>query len=38
MGMMALGLEADEEIKVIADGKDEEEAIKGIEEFITSTK
>ena len=38
MGMMALGLEADEEITVIADGKDEEEAIKGIEEFITSAK
>ena len=36
--MMALGLEADEEITVIADGKDEEEAIKGIEEFITSAK
>ena len=38
MGMMALGLEADEEITVIADGKDEEKAIKGIEEFITSAK
>ena len=38
MCMMALGLEADEEITVIADGKDEEKAIKGIEEFITSAK
>ena len=36
MGMMALGLEADEEITVIAEGSDEEEAVKGIEEFITA--
>lgn len=34
--MMALGLEADEEITVIAEGSDEEEAVKGIEEFITA--
>ena len=38
MGMMALGLEADEEITVIAEGSDEEEAVKGIEEFITAAK
>ena len=38
MGMMALGLETDEEITVIAEGSDEEEAVKGIEEFITAAK
>ncbi len=38
MGMMALGLDTDEEVTVIADGKDEEDAIKGMEEFITSAK
>ena len=31
MGMMALGLETDEEITVIAEGSDEEEAVKGME-------
>ena len=38
MGMMTLGLDADEEITVIAEGSDEEEAVKGIEEFITAAK
>lgn len=36
MGMMALGLDEDDEITVTAEGKDEEEALKGIEEFLTA--
>lgn len=38
MGMMALGLDADDEIVVIAEGKDEQEAVNGIEEFLSSAK
>ncbi len=34
MGMMTLGLPAGEEVKVSADGSDEEDAIKGIEDFL----
>ena len=38
MGLMAFGLEAVVEITVFAEGSDEEEAVKGIEEFITAAK
>lgn len=34
MGMMALGIENGEEIIVTANGQDEEEAIKAIEEYL----
>jgi len=34
MGMMTLGLDSGEEVVVIADGKDEEEAIASIEKFL----
>lgn len=36
MGMMSLGLSAGEEITVIADGADEEDAILGIEQYLSS--
>ena len=36
MGMMSLGLATGEEVTVIADGSDEEEAIKDIEKYLTS--
>jgi len=35
MGMMSLGLDSGAEISVIADGKDEEEAITSIEKFLS---
>ena len=35
MGMMSLGLNIGEEINVIADGRDEEEAISSIEKFLS---
>ncbi len=35
MGMMSLGLDSGAEINVIADGKDEEEAIASIEKFLS---
>ena len=35
MGMMSLGLNIGEEINVIADGKDEEEAISSIEKLLS---
>lgn len=35
MGMMTLGLNAGEEIIISAEGEDEEEAVKGIEEFLS---
>ena len=35
MGMMSLGLNTGEEVNVIADGKDEEEAITSIEKFMS---
>lgn len=34
MGMMGLGLGADETVTVIADGSDEEAAVTGIENFL----
>lgn len=34
MGMMSLSLNSGEEVYVTADGKDEEEAISSIEEFL----
>ena len=34
MGMMSLGLDAGESIMVIADGKDEEAALDGIEKYL----
>lgn len=36
MGMMSLGLSVGEEITVIADGTDEEDAIFGIEQYLSS--
>ncbi|MCR5507866.1 MAG: HPr family phosphocarrier protein [Lachnospiraceae bacterium] len=36
MGMMTLILSAGDTITVSADGKDEDEAIKGIEEYLSS--
>lgn len=35
MGMMTLGLASGEEVVVIADGKDEEEAVANIEKFLS---
>lgn len=35
MGMMSLGLNTGEEVNVIADGKDEGEAIADIEKFLS---
>lgn len=34
MGMMSLGLNSGEEVTVIADGKDEADAISSIEKFL----
>ncbi len=34
MGMMSLGLDSGEEVTVIADGKDEEDAVASIEKFL----
>lgn len=36
MGMMTLGLNAGENVKVSAEGEDEEEAISSIEEYLSS--
>lgn len=36
MGMMTLGLAAGESIVVTADGSDEEEAVKNIEEYLSA--
>lgn len=38
MGMMTLGLASGETIVVTANGVDESEAIKNIEEYLSSTK
>ena len=38
MGMMSLRLVPGEEIIVVADGEDEEEAAKGIEAFLVNVK
>lgn len=35
MGMMTLGLITGEEITVMVDGRDESEAMKGIEEYLS---
>lgn len=35
MGMMSLGLDSGAEITVVADGKDEEEALTSIEKFLS---
>ena len=35
MGMMSLGLDSGEGVTVIADGKDEEEAVANIEKFLS---
>ncbi len=35
MGMMSLGLDAGEKVTVSVDGVDEEEAMKGIEEYMS---
>jgi catabolite repression HPr-like protein len=35
MGMMSLGLDSGEEVSVVADGKDEDEAIANIENFLS---
>ena len=35
MGMMSLGLDSGAEITVVADGKDEEEAVLSIEKFLS---
>ena len=37
MGMMALGLNTGEKVKVSADGNDEEAAISKIEEYLSQT-
>jgi len=36
MGMMSLTLKAGDEVKVIAEGTDEEAAINGIEEYLSN--
>lgn len=36
MGMMSLGIAAGEEVTVIANGVDEEEAIENIEKYLSS--
>ena len=36
MGMMTLGLAAGEEVTVIAEGKDEKEAVLNIEKYLSS--
>ncbi|MCH1984269.1 HPr family phosphocarrier protein [Ruminococcus sp. OA3] len=38
MGMMTLGLSTGESVVVYANGKDEEEAIQGIEKYLSSRK
>ena len=34
MGMMSLGLDAGEEVTVIAEGSDEESAVAGVEKYL----
>lgn len=38
MGMMTLGLDMGETVTVIANGADEAEAVKNIEEYLSKTK
>lgn len=35
MGMMSLGIAAGEEVTVVADGEDEQEALEQIEKYLT---
>lgn len=35
MGMMSLGLDAGEQVTVICDGADEEEAVAGVEAYLS---
>ncbi len=37
MGMMSLGLDSGEEVKVIADGEDEQQAIADMEEYLSKS-
>ena len=37
MGMMSLGLARGEAVTIITDGPDEKDAIRGIEEYLTSS-
>lgn len=36
MGMMALGLDSGEEVTVVANGADEEEAVESVENYLAS--
>ncbi|HIU76757.1 MAG TPA: HPr family phosphocarrier protein [Candidatus Pelethocola excrementipullorum] len=36
MGMMALGLDTGEEVTIVTNGADEEDAIKSVEEYLTN--
>ena len=38
MGMMSLALDNGESVKVITNGEDEQEAMKGIEEYLSDEK
>ena len=38
MGMMSLSLQEGEDISVVAEGKDETEAVAGVEGFLTTRK
>lgn len=38
MGMMSLGAKKDEEIEIIADGEDEDEALKALGDFLKQEK
>ncbi|MCD8023726.1 MAG: HPr family phosphocarrier protein [Lachnospiraceae bacterium] len=38
MGMMTLGLDTGEKVVVTANGSDEQEAVKNIEEYLSRTK
>lgn len=38
MGMMSLNLKKGESVTVVASGTDEEDAVKGIEEFLSGNK
>lgn len=36
MGMMALGLDNGEEVTIVTNGTDEEEAVKSVEDYLTN--
>ena len=38
MGMMSLSLVGNQDLTVVADGKDEQEAIEGVEAFLNNQK